>query len=135
MGSRPGSPRITGSPAEAARGAGIVLTMLSDTGAVLSAMEGEYGALGAMDGEAVWLQMSTIGEEGTERCERLAAAQGITFVTRRSWVPSSLPLRGSWSSWPPARSKSPTGSSRCSMRSASGPCGSALPGRAPASNW
>jgi 3-hydroxyisobutyrate dehydrogenase len=72
--------RLTGSPAEAARGAGVVLTILSDTGAVLAAMDGEHGALAAMDGGAVWLQMSTIGEEGTEHCERLAAERGIAFV-------------------------------------------------------
>lgn len=72
--------QLTGSPAEAARGAGIVLTMLADTGAVLAAMDGEHGALAAMDRGAVWLQMSTIGEEGTGRCERLAAERGIAFV-------------------------------------------------------
>lgn len=71
---------LAGSPAGAARGAAIVLTMLADTGAVLAAMDGEDGALAAMGGDAVWLQMSTIGEEGTERCERLAAERGVAFV-------------------------------------------------------
>jgi 3-hydroxyisobutyrate dehydrogenase len=72
--------RLTGSPAEAARGAGAVLTILADTGAVLFAMDGAQGALAAMDGGAVWLQMSTIGEEGTERCQRMAGERGVAFV-------------------------------------------------------
>lgn len=72
--------RIADSPAEAAQGAAIVLTILADAGAVFSAMDGGHGALSAMHGDAVWLQMSTIGEEATERCERLASARGIGFV-------------------------------------------------------
>ena len=72
--------RITGSPAEAAQGADVVLTILADAGAVLFAMDGEHGALPAMGGESVWLQMSTIGEEATERCARLAADRGVAFV-------------------------------------------------------
>ena len=72
--------RIAGSPAEAAQGAGVVLTILADAGAVLFAMDGEHGALPVMQGESVWLQMSTIGEEATERCARLAADRGVAFV-------------------------------------------------------
>jgi 3-hydroxyisobutyrate dehydrogenase len=72
--------RITGSPAEAAQGADVVLTILADAGAVLFAMDGEHGALPVMQDESVWLQMSTIGEEATERCARLATDRGIAFV-------------------------------------------------------
>jgi 3-hydroxyisobutyrate dehydrogenase len=72
--------RVAATPAEAAGGAGIVLTMLSDTDAVIGAMSGENGALAAMTDPAIWLQMSTIGEEGTERCARLAQEHGIGFV-------------------------------------------------------
>jgi 3-hydroxyisobutyrate dehydrogenase len=72
--------RITGSPAEAAQGADVVLTILADAGAVLFAMDGEHGALPVMGGESVWLQMSTIGEEATERCARLAADREVAFV-------------------------------------------------------
>jgi 3-hydroxyisobutyrate dehydrogenase len=68
------------SPAEAASGAGVVLTMLSDVDAVLGAMDGAGGALAAMDSQAVWLQMSTIGEAGTQECARHAAGYGVTFV-------------------------------------------------------
>jgi 3-hydroxyisobutyrate dehydrogenase len=73
--------RIVGSPADAAKGAGIVLTILSDADAVVAVMDGEQGgALSAMTNTAVWLQMSTIGIAGTERCAQLAAHGGVAFV-------------------------------------------------------
>jgi 3-hydroxyisobutyrate dehydrogenase len=50
---------VAGSPAEAAEGADVVLTMLPDADAVLEAME---SALPGADKDAVWLQMSTLGE-------------------------------------------------------------------------
>lgn len=64
--------RVVSTPAEAAGGADVVLTMLADTEAVIDAMDGPDGALAAMGEGAVWLQMSTIGEKGTQRCVRLA---------------------------------------------------------------
>src|ERR1700716_237699 len=57
---------IAPTPAAAAVGAGVVLTMLSDADAVLAAMAGEDGALSSMDASSVWLQMSTIGEAAPE---------------------------------------------------------------------
>ena len=72
--------RIAGRPAEAAAGAGLVLTMLADTDAVLDVMDGEQGALAALGRSGIWLQMSTIGEAGTERCAQLAAEHGVRFV-------------------------------------------------------
>ena len=88
---------IADSPADAARGAGIVITMLADADAVESAMAGPQGALPAMpprnqeaDGNrtdrpnahphAIWVQMSTIGEEATRRCIHLANEHGVGFV-------------------------------------------------------
>jgi 3-hydroxyisobutyrate dehydrogenase len=71
---------LAATPADAANGADIVLTMLSDTGAVTGSMTGEHGALVAMAGSAAWLQMSTIGEPGTRRCADLAASRGVGFV-------------------------------------------------------
>jgi 3-hydroxyisobutyrate dehydrogenase len=66
--------------AEAATGASVLLTILSDADAVADAMEGSDGVLaGAADG-ALWLQMSTIGIEGTERCAALAEENGLTLV-------------------------------------------------------
>jgi 3-hydroxyisobutyrate dehydrogenase len=76
---------IAGTPAEAARGAGIVLTILADADAVITVMDGEHGALPVMAGKdhddrAIWLQMSTIGEAATHRCIGLASRHGVGFV-------------------------------------------------------
>ena len=68
---------VFGSPAEAAEGAGIVLTMLSDADAVI---ESAGPALGAASDGALWLQMSTIGESGTGRCIELAREHGVGFL-------------------------------------------------------
>jgi 3-hydroxyisobutyrate dehydrogenase len=66
---------VAATPREAADGAQVVLTMLSDADAVLATAEE------AIDGdEEVWLQVSTIGIEGTERCAVLAAERGVSFV-------------------------------------------------------
>lgn len=83
-------------PADAAREATIVLTMLADSNAVMAAMDGPDGALSVMDGanhaagdrtddpygphHDLWLQMSTIGEAATRQCARLAAARGVGFI-------------------------------------------------------
>lgn len=71
---------VAATPADAARGAEAVLTMLADADAVVAAMDGEDGALGATDRGALWLQMSTIGIAGTERCAALAAEHGVELV-------------------------------------------------------
>jgi 3-hydroxyisobutyrate dehydrogenase len=68
------------SPAEAAAGASVVLTMLSDAAAVLEVMDGQDGALAGSCEGAVWLQMSTIGIEATDRCAQLAERHGLRFV-------------------------------------------------------
>jgi 3-hydroxyisobutyrate dehydrogenase len=72
--------RLAETPIAAADGADVVLTMLSDTEAVLGTMSAELGAVGSMGSDAVWLQMSTIGETGTAACVELATEHGIGFV-------------------------------------------------------
>jgi len=67
-------------PAAAADGATVILTMLSDADAVQDVMDGHDGALGHNSQPAVWLQMSTVGIEGTRRCAALAARHGVRFV-------------------------------------------------------
>jgi 3-hydroxyisobutyrate dehydrogenase len=64
--------------AEAAQGADIILTMLSTGDAVLETIEAATG--GEPSGEAIWLQMSTIGEQDTDRCIEFAARHGLRFV-------------------------------------------------------
>ena len=52
----------------------MLLTMLSDADAVIDAVE---DAVESVREGTVWLQMSTIGEVGTERCAELARAHGL----------------------------------------------------------
>ncbi len=66
---------VVESAAEAVRGADVVLTMLYDADAVLEVMGPLIGAV-----EGTWLQMSTIGLEGTERAAELAAGAGVTML-------------------------------------------------------
>ena len=63
--------------ARAAGGCPVMVTMLTDAAAVLDVAR---VALGAGDPPEVWLQMSTIGPEGTERCAALAEQHDVTFV-------------------------------------------------------
>jgi 3-hydroxyisobutyrate dehydrogenase len=67
---------VVDSPAEAVHGAGVVLTILSDAGPVIESMN---SALAGLAEGAIWLQMSTIGERGTEQCISLADEHGIQF--------------------------------------------------------
>jgi 3-hydroxyisobutyrate dehydrogenase len=64
-------------PAEAVRGADVIVTMLFDTAAVADVMERALPA--ARDG-AVWVQTSTVGLEGTDRLAALAERHGVAFV-------------------------------------------------------
>ena len=72
--------QLAGSASEAASGADVVLTILSDAEAVFAAMEGDEGALAGAPGGSTWLQMSTIGIEGTERCAVLAEQHDLVLV-------------------------------------------------------
>ncbi|HEU0317636.1 MAG TPA: NAD(P)-dependent oxidoreductase [Solirubrobacteraceae bacterium] len=71
---------VVETPGRAAAGAGFIVTILADADAVVAAMDGPEGGLGRADPSTVWLQMSTIGEAGTERCAELAGRPGIAFV-------------------------------------------------------
>lgn len=73
--------RVADTPAEAAEGATVLLTMLADADTTIACMEraGEAPAP-AHRREAVWLQMGTIGERGTERCAELASEHELQFI-------------------------------------------------------
>ncbi len=68
-------------PAEAARRADIVVTMVTDADVVLSIAQSQ-GMLAALAPGAVWVQMSTIGVAGIERVQALADAErpDVTLV-------------------------------------------------------
>ncbi|MGH2887008.1 MAG: NAD(P)-dependent oxidoreductase [Solirubrobacteraceae bacterium] len=68
--------QVSDSAAQAADGADVLLTMLSDADAVIDAVQ---HALPSVGEGTVWLQMSTIGEMGTERCAEIAGAFGVTL--------------------------------------------------------
>jgi 3-hydroxyisobutyrate dehydrogenase len=63
-------------PRAATSGADVVLTMLSDADAVLETME---RAIESCRG-ATWVQMSTVGLDGTERCAELATGAAVELV-------------------------------------------------------
>jgi 3-hydroxyisobutyrate dehydrogenase len=65
---------------EAATGASVILTILSDAEAVTSATEGDDGGLAGAEAGTTWLQMSTIGIEGTERCATIAEEHDLVLV-------------------------------------------------------
>lgn len=69
--------QVTDDPAAAARGADLLVTMLSDADAVVEVAE---RVLDALEPGSVWVQMSTIGVEGTARCAELAARSNAGFV-------------------------------------------------------
>ena len=92
---------LAATPAEAARGADVIITMLTDGAAVQAVMTGADGALTGRWGDAapreaagprdhagpredaagaVWVQMSTVGVTWTGRLAAEAAARGVTFV-------------------------------------------------------
>jgi 3-hydroxyisobutyrate dehydrogenase len=71
---------IAASPADAARGADAVITMLSDGSAVRAVIAGEELVVEAMEPDAIWVQMSTVGVQPTTELAELAASAGIAFV-------------------------------------------------------
>jgi 3-hydroxyisobutyrate dehydrogenase len=68
---------ICDEPAEAADGADVVITMLHDADTVEQVIA---GVLPAMEEDAVWAQMSTVGAEGADRLAELARAREVPFV-------------------------------------------------------
>ena len=70
---------LAASPAEAVRGAGIVITMLADR----PATEQVWNRLGgptAPGSGLIWVQMATVGMEWTQRLADAAARSGVSFV-------------------------------------------------------
>ncbi len=72
--------KVADSPAEAAEGADFVITMLPDADTVEEVVGGEDSPLSALADDGVWLQMSTVGEEGSDRLAEIAAQYGVTYV-------------------------------------------------------
>jgi 3-hydroxyisobutyrate dehydrogenase len=68
---------VAADPADAVRGRDALMTVLSDADAVTGVAQQAVGDAGD---DAVWIQTSTIGLEGTERCATIAGEGGVAFV-------------------------------------------------------
>jgi 3-hydroxyisobutyrate dehydrogenase len=64
---------------EAVADADVIVTMLTDVDATIAAMQGPDGGAAGSEG-AVWVQMGTLGVEGSERCAELARDRGLGYV-------------------------------------------------------
>ncbi len=73
-----GAPVAT-SPAAAAAGVDVLITMLTDGAAVEQVMTGPDGALSTLGPDAIWVQMSTIGVDWSDRLADLASRHHVTF--------------------------------------------------------
>jgi 3-hydroxyisobutyrate dehydrogenase len=71
---------VADSPADAARDADAVVTMLTDGDAVREVMEGEDGALEGMAPDSIWVQASTVGLGATAELIEIAERTGTPFV-------------------------------------------------------
>ncbi len=72
--------RRTATPSEAAAGADVLITMLTDGAAVEQVMTGPTGPLSVLPPGAIWIQMSTVGAEWADRLADLASRQDVTFI-------------------------------------------------------
>jgi 3-hydroxyisobutyrate dehydrogenase len=75
----PDGATVASSPAEAVRGATVVITMLTDGPATEQAATGPDGFLAAAK-DVIWVQMGTVGIEWTARLAGHAAQRGVVFV-------------------------------------------------------
>jgi 3-hydroxyisobutyrate dehydrogenase len=69
---------VTASPAQAVKGAGILITMLADGPATEQALRGPDGRLDLAPG-LIWIQMATVGMEWTERFINTATRYQVSF--------------------------------------------------------
>jgi 3-hydroxyisobutyrate dehydrogenase len=72
--------RVAESAAQAAEGADIVVTMLAHGPAVADVMTGQGAVLAHMPRGSLWIQMSTIGIDETERFAETARAAGVIYI-------------------------------------------------------
>lgn len=70
---------VCDTPSQATEDADLMLTMLADADAVL-AVAGDALSERREAGPRIWLQMSTIGEQGTTACQELARSRDVLFV-------------------------------------------------------
>jgi 3-hydroxyisobutyrate dehydrogenase/2-hydroxy-3-oxopropionate reductase len=72
--------RLATTPAEAARGADVVVTMVTDGPAVLAVLDGPDGALAGLRLGAVVVDCSTTGADAARRAAALSREAGVEFL-------------------------------------------------------
>src|SRR5215210_410676 len=72
--------KVVDSPDQAAEGADFAITMLPDANTVAEAVGGEISPLSVLAEDGVWIQTSTVGQEGSDRLAEVAADYGVTYV-------------------------------------------------------
>jgi 3-hydroxyisobutyrate dehydrogenase len=72
--------RAAGSPREAARGCGVILSMVSDSADVEEVLLGPAGAVHGAEPGALFIDMSTIAPEAARRIGRDLRARGMAFL-------------------------------------------------------
>jgi 3-hydroxyisobutyrate dehydrogenase len=72
--------RVATTPADAARGASIVVTCVADAMALEEILGGPQGVLSAIEPDAVLVEMSTIGRAAAREAARAIEARGARFV-------------------------------------------------------
>ncbi len=71
---------VATSPAAAAADVDVLITMLTDGAAVEQVMTGPDGALSTLGPDAIWVQMSTVGVEWSDRLADLATRHRVSFL-------------------------------------------------------
>lgn len=72
--------KVSDSLAEAVGGAEFVITMLADTDTVEDVVGGEESPLSTLADDGVWIQMSTVGDEGVDRLADIADEHDVVYV-------------------------------------------------------
>jgi 3-hydroxyisobutyrate dehydrogenase len=70
---------VCDTPAEAVGGAAFVLTAVADADAIVETME-EDGGLAAMQDDAIWIQLATVGVAAADELAERAAERGVAYV-------------------------------------------------------
>src|SRR5438445_1429188 len=107
--------QVFDTPAEAASGADVLISMLTDPPAVRQAYLGPNGALEA-PGARIYVDSSTVDPRTHEELARAAAQRGSTFIEAPSRVACRRSRRESCSSWLVASPRPSSESDRCCRR-------------------
>lgn len=76
----PAVARVATTPADAARGANVLVTCVADAMALEEILGGPQGVLSAIEPDAILLEMSTIGRAAAREAARAVEARGARFV-------------------------------------------------------